>query len=54
VPELSRLKNVFAPWQQDRLTLKMAGIELGKNYPQPIVDLEYSRKQALEIFSRLS
>jgi len=54
VPELSRLKNVFAPWQQDRLTLKMAGIELGKNYPQPIVDLESSRKQALEIFSRLS
>lgn len=49
VPELSNLpsKFLFKPWEAPELVLKEAGIELGKNYPKPIVDISESRNQAL-------
>ena len=32
--------------------IEKAGIELGKDYPEPIVDLKYSRELALEAFGK--
>jgi len=55
VPELKRLevKWIHAPWQAPEPILKEAGIRLGKNYPEPIVDHTYARRRALEAFSQL-
>jgi len=55
VPELKNLptKNLYAPWDAPPLILKGAGITLGKDYPEPIVDLKKSRERALEAFKSL-
>lgn len=52
VPELKNLpdKYLHAPWEADEATLEKAGVELGKTYPRPIVDLKESRERALEAF----
>jgi len=49
LPELARLDNRFIhkPWAADPATLADAGVILGKDYPQPLVDLQDSRRQAL-------
>ncbi|HSU07381.1 MAG TPA: deoxyribodipyrimidine photo-lyase [Acetobacteraceae bacterium] len=49
VPELRRLgaKQIHAPWQAPPLVLKAAGVELGRSYPYPIVDLVAGRRRAL-------
>lgn len=51
VPELSALsgKALFAPWTAPK-ELERAGIVLGRDYPEPIVDLGTSRQRALERF----
>jgi len=56
VPELAQLpdKYLFRPWQAPAAVLAKAGIILGKTYPEPMVDLAFSRQRALEIFSSLS
>lgn len=56
VPELAKLPNkyLFTPWETPKEILKGAGIEIGNQYPNPIVDLELSRKKALSVFSSLS
>ena len=53
VPELRNLPNkyLFSPWEAPENILADAGIELGKNYPKPIVDLKLSRETALEAFA---
>ena len=53
VPELKDLPNkyLFSPWEAPKEVLESAGIELGKDYPQPIVDLKISREIALEAFA---
>ena len=53
VPELKDLPNkyLFSPWEAPTDVLKAAGVELGKNYPEPIVDLKTSREIALEAFA---
>jgi len=50
VPELRSLeaRYVHKPWSVDPGILAAAGIRLGDNYPQPIVDLQRSRERALE------
>jgi deoxyribodipyrimidine photo-lyase len=50
VPELAKLPNQYLakPWQTPPALLKQAGIRLGDNYPEPMVDLQDSRKRALE------
>ena len=55
VPELKNLpaKYLFSPWEAPDLVLKNAGVQLGENYPHPIVPLRESREKALEAFSML-
>ena len=55
VPEIADLPNkyLFNPWEAPESVLKEAGIELGKTYPKPIVDLKKSREEALEAFKSL-
>ncbi len=52
VPELSGLsaKHIHEPWKADEETLKEANIDLGKDYPLPIVDLGESRQRALDAY----
>jgi deoxyribodipyrimidine photo-lyase len=54
VPELAALPNRFlhAPWLAPPLLLAEAGIQLGRTYPAPLVDLAEGRKRALDIFTR--
>lgn len=55
VPELKNLpdKYLFKPWAAPKDILKSAGIVLGENYPNPIVDLVASRNNALEAYKKL-
>lgn len=55
VPELKNLpdKYLFKPWEAPKEILEKANIELGKDYPFPIVDLKKSREIALEKFQAL-
>ncbi len=52
VPELSKMpdKYIHHPWDAPADVLKKAGVELGKNYPKPIVDHAEARERALEAF----
>ncbi|MEE2746808.1 MAG: FAD-binding domain-containing protein, partial [Pseudomonadota bacterium] len=52
VPELEKLSNkyLFCPWKASPLELRDAGIVLGKDYPEPIVDIGVSRENALRAF----
>lgn len=56
IPELARLptKVLHSPWEAPTDVLDAAGVKLGTNYPQPIVDLKATRARALEAFSSLS
>jgi deoxyribodipyrimidine photo-lyase len=56
VPELKNLPNkyLFNPWEAPEHVLRGAGISLGQEYPQPIVDLKESRNKALEAFASLN
>lgn len=55
VPEIAALpdEHIHAPWQAPASILRDAGIELGRDYPEPIVDLKASRQAALEAFQRI-
>ncbi len=52
VPELAVLdaKAIHEPWAVGPLELASAGIELGTDYPEPIVDLAFSRGRVLEAY----
>ncbi len=54
-PELSRLPTPqrHRPWTASDSQLKAAGIELGHNYPLPMVDLKTSRERALALYRAL-
>ena len=56
VPELAGLPDKFihCPWEAPDEVLREAGIELGKTYPAPIVDLAESRQRALDAYASLS
>lgn len=56
VPEIAKLPDKFLhnPWEAKDQILTEAGIELGKDYPEPIVDLKLSRERALEAFRSIS
>jgi len=55
VPELAGLpdKYLFSPWTAPEIVLASAGIELGVDYPLPIVDVKASRERALTAFGSL-
>jgi deoxyribodipyrimidine photo-lyase len=55
VPELARLPDQFIhrPWEAPRLVLETAGVELGRNYPHPVVDHGKARDRALAAFQEL-
>ena len=40
-------KQIHAPWLAPSMTLEMAGITLGKDYPAPIVQHDEARKKTL-------
>ncbi|RZJ47981.1 MAG: deoxyribodipyrimidine photo-lyase, partial [Acidovorax sp.] len=49
LPQLAGLPNaaLHAPWKAKPLELQGAGVQLGDNYPLPIVDHETARQQTL-------
>ena len=49
LPQLSALsdKAIHAPWLAKPLELEMAGVRLGANYPQPVVDHSEARARTL-------
>jgi deoxyribodipyrimidine photo-lyase len=55
VPELARLPDRFIhkPWDASPLELAAAGVNLGKDYPLPIVDHARARARALAAFSAI-
>ncbi|SIS57269.1 cryptochrome/photolyase family protein [Neptunomonas antarctica] len=50
IPELAELPNkyIHCPWEAPQMTLDMAGVTLGTDYPAPMVDLKASRTRALD------
>jgi deoxyribodipyrimidine photo-lyase len=56
VPELKDLPDKYlqCPWTAPGDVLDAAGVRLGGNYPEPIVDLPASRKRALEAYQSLN
>ena len=54
-PELSGLDDdtIHAPFQAEKSTLEEAGVELGNNYPNPILDHARRREKALEAFKKV-
>jgi len=55
VPEIARLpdKWIACPWAAPREVLDAAGIVLGHDYPEPVVDPRGSREEALRRFEAL-
>ncbi len=55
VPELARLpaEHIHAPWEAPEPVLRAAGVELGKSYPHPIVDLKVTRERALAAYQEM-
>ena len=56
VPELARLgdKYLQAPWEAPASVLAAAGIRLGRDYPNPILDLSAGRDRALAAWRGLA
>jgi deoxyribodipyrimidine photo-lyase len=52
VPELAKLpaKYIHAPWLAPAEILSAAGVEIGTDYPAPIIDIKESRERALAAF----
>lgn len=55
VPELAKLPDrwLHKPWEAGAETLRAAGVQLGQDYPDPIVDHRAARERALEAFKSL-
>lgn len=55
VPELTHMPDEFVhrPWEAPALVLKAAGVELGRNYPHPVVDHGKARDRALAAFQEI-
>lgn len=56
LPELASLPNKFIhhPWDASQEMLTTAGVKLGDDYPQPMVDLKATRERALAAFKSLT
>lgn len=55
VPELAQLPNesLHAPWEAPAAVLARAGVQLGVNYPSPMVDHRAARDAALAAYQKL-
>ena len=55
VPEIATLPDdaLHAPWDAKPQTLQQAGIALGHDYPEPMVDLKATRQRALDAYERI-
>jgi deoxyribodipyrimidine photo-lyase len=55
IPELAKLPTdwIHKPWSALDTVLAQAGVQLGSNYPRPIVTHEDARQEALEAFERI-
>ncbi|MCC5995197.1 MAG: deoxyribodipyrimidine photo-lyase [Oceanicaulis sp.] len=55
IPELHGLgaKQIHAPWTADSAELARAGVRLGTDYPEPVVDHAEARKAALAAFEKI-
>ena len=55
VPELARMPReyIHRPWDAGPLVLMAAGVELGSNYPRPLVDHAQARDAALAAYQAL-
>ena len=53
LPQLAKLtgKQLHAPWTATTLELKMAGVVLGQDYPQPVVMHEEARARTLQRYA---
>ena len=51
LPELSQVPAplIHSPWQLTTMEQLMYGVEMGKDYPSPIVDLKTSYKEAQQL-----
>ncbi|BDX06089.1 cryptochrome/photolyase family protein [Planctobacterium marinum] len=54
-PELKKVpaKLIHKPWEAKTDILRACGVELGNDYPEPLVDLKASRQRALDAFAEL-
>lgn len=54
LPELARVpaKYIHAPWTMPADVARRAGIEIGKDYPKPMVDHAIQRERALKMYRR--
>jgi deoxyribodipyrimidine photo-lyase len=55
VPELAKLPTslIHRPWSAAPIELKSAGIDLGKTYPEPIIDHSWGRTRALKAYAKV-
>ena len=54
VPELATMpdKYIHSPWMAPAEVLASAGVDIGGNYPAPVVDVKASRERALAAFAQ--
>ncbi len=55
IPELAKLEGsaIHEPWEAKPLELSSAGITLGEDYPNPIVDHPTARQKALDAYEQV-
>jgi deoxyribodipyrimidine photo-lyase len=55
VAELAQLPTglIHQPWSATSLELKGAGVELGKTYPEPIIEHKFGRERALKAYAKV-
>jgi len=55
VPEIAGLDDAYlhAPWEAPTKNLAAAGIVLGKDYPEPMVDHGKARERALQAYGTI-
>lgn len=55
VPELKNLdpKYIHAPWETPQDVLKSISLELGRDYPKPIIEHSFARNRALKTYDQM-